>query len=114
MSYFSGTPMETGMLSQPSTPQAISSHESSPPIVTPQDMGSRTQDTMDIEIDLVSQTVIPPAPPPPPKPMLPPSTTITATPSPVTGMSFFILKLSFFQKSFSFGFLTIFEFPAKK
>ena len=106
--------METGMLSQPSTPQAISSHESSPPIVTPQDIGSRSQDTMDIEIDLVSQTVIPPAPPPPPKPMLPPSTTITATPSPVTGMSVLILKLSFFQKSFSFVILTIIEFPAKK
>ena len=55
--YFSGTPMETGLLSQPSTPQAISSHESSPPLTNLRDLGvilteNNTTDHMDIEFDL--------------------------------------------------------------
>ena len=54
---FSGTPMETGLLSQPSTPQAISSHESSPPLTNLRDLGvilteNNTTDHMDIEFDL--------------------------------------------------------------
>ena len=49
--------METGLLSQPSTPQAISSHESSPPLTNLRDLGvilteNNTTDHMDIEFDL--------------------------------------------------------------
>ena len=49
--------METVLLSQPSTPQAISSHESSPPLTNLRDLGvilteNNTTDHMDIEFDL--------------------------------------------------------------
>ena len=75
--------METGLLSQPSTPQATSSHESSPPLANLGDLGAilvensatpplgHAPDNMDIEFDLERlnsslPTVIPPPPPPPP------------------------------------------------